>query len=535
MTSPRSVLSRITTLAMIGLVTQAAPAQFGPRSTMTSDGPDGRTVLSFVQPDIRVVTAPRISLPDLPDASRILLLSDDQVGALRAMIETYLERLAGIEWDRPLVERGPGASRSGTDQDRRQQFMQLIERELGEAGIEMKRVRGGDLDLSIGVSISQEDGSDAAHARVEVSIGPRDGVLISAEERAKLAAAAERLADALDRSGLLSDTGPIAERSDGAGERESDRRQRMRTEIEQMHRTVRSHRRAHDALYSSFVADAHSILAESQREAWPALERLLRRRQTISRGVLSGESVDLVALATTFTGDNALPPPVEDLLSSYDLDLDPALIARNAALDSVDGDIDLAILDGDAARIVRAADAAIAACVRVREINLRYADEIMHASPDFGDAWRSLVMKAAFPDLRWRGLSDEAFDRLASIDGLPPDLHGPLAEMRAAWAVEWSDARDSVMRATLRSQPAERRASLRGIVESFDPERAERMAAGTDPVPAARQRQSALDLRTLRTLRAIVPSGIAASLPVPVDAGNDPVIRVERDVPEGTR
>ena len=515
-----------------------AVAQFGPRSTMVSSGGEGEpsSFLSFAFADLRVLTAPEVTHADLPDAMRILSLSQEQADAIGVMIDAYLARLAEIEWDRALVERGPGASRDMPQAPDPRGPERIIDDILRASGVDPARLRDGDLQMSVGVSVSRQREEDRSESppqvHVSVELGPREGVTISAAERKVLEEAAEQIADAIGKSAMQRSQGSYEPGGPPPADVEGpeDFQARLRSDIERIHAAIEVYRRAKLVPRAQFVAEVQSILAEPQIESWPIFDRLLRRRLQIPRGILSAESVDLVALAATVAADSesSWTAEAKSALLSYELELDTALLVRTPILDRVDAAIDRALLASDAARVIREIDSAMSACIRVRDVNLRALDMLVQADPELGPVLRDRVMAFAFEPARQESLAGRAFDLLSARTDLDAELLAGVEGMRQVWTAEWREAQDAVVRAIVRYEPEAHRSSLRELIEMIDPARAARLDPGPDLVLQARQRAAAIDVRTLRDVRSVVGPEIAAILPEAADGSLDPMIRAER-------
>ncbi|HWB19247.1 MAG TPA: hypothetical protein VG711_03020, partial [Phycisphaerales bacterium] len=105
-----------------------------------------------------------------------------------------------------------------------------------------------------------------------------------------------------------------------------------------------SHR---STLRAQFISDIQTVLNDSQKPLWPPLERKLTREKTLSRGVLQGESVNLLSLIDELKLPADTRASIASDLDAYDLSLDSALIQRNQFVDSSRTDLWLAFQSHD--------------------------------------------------------------------------------------------------------------------------------------------------------------------------------------------
>ncbi|MCK6476049.1 MAG: hypothetical protein L6Q35_04375, partial [Phycisphaerales bacterium] len=104
---------------------------------------------------------------------------------------------------------------------------------------------------------------------------------------------------------------------------------------QEMRGTMQDFRAERKAIEEQFFADFKAILTPEQVERWPAIERAHRRSRTVSRGMMSGERVDLVTIIESSKFPVEVQASVIPVLGEYEEALDRELIARNKAYDDV--------------------------------------------------------------------------------------------------------------------------------------------------------------------------------------------------------
>lgn len=157
---------------------------------------------------------------------------------------------------------------------------------------------------------------------------------------------------------------------------------------------------------ASFTADLKSVLTPEQTDLWPKAEREVRREKTLGRGLLSGESVDVVQITQDLVDSlpeadrQAVLDAVNPILEQYSQDLDRELVARNEAFEtgmSKGGEL---MAKGDMDAVQALFEKSREASDRVRDVNQRYARQVEALLPEADHpAFESAVKKASFPDV----------------------------------------------------------------------------------------------------------------------------------------
>ncbi|MFG0283686.1 MAG: hypothetical protein ACF8R7_04630 [Phycisphaerales bacterium JB039] len=205
-------------------------------------------------------------------------------------------------------------------------------------------------------------------------------------------------------------------------------------------------------LEQTFFSDVKSLLTPEQEQAWPKVERAHRRNTTLQRGLMSGERVDLVQIASEVeVGDN---PRVTAALGLYEVDLDRVLVRRNQVIEDAFGQVRELFEDGDQDRIERVFDNARDASKQVRDVNRRYADQIAALlDAEKAAAFRAAVQEAALPRVyrptqasraldAAMGFEDLTENQKAAVQALKDRYDGQLAPLNAQLAREIEKAEE---------------------------------------------------------------------------------------------
>jgi hypothetical protein len=178
-------------------------------------------------------------------------------------------------------------------------------------------------------------------------------------------------------------------------------------------------------LENSFFSDFKAVLNDQQMQKWPKLERARRRSQSIGRGLMSGERVDVAKIVD----DMKLPPETQQtlapILEQYEVEIDRQLIERNKVYDDFQGKIRELFQSGDQTAIDELFKKGREVSVRVRDTNRTFARQIEAQLPeDKRGAFSDLVHKESFPTVYRPVYADRVVDAAIAI----ADLEAPQKE-----------------------------------------------------------------------------------------------------------
>jgi hypothetical protein len=167
-----------------------------------------------------------------------------------------------------------------------------------------------------------------------------------------------------------------------------------------MRGTVQTFRAQRKTMEEQFFADFKAILTKEQADRWPLIERAHRRSRTMSRGMISGERVDLIDIMESSKFPAEVQATVIPTLSEYEEALDRELITRNKAYDDVAEAFQQGAGPDGFAKVqdlmVKGRDASM----RVRELNRKYARQISDMLPqDYKTPFDDSVKRASYPDV----------------------------------------------------------------------------------------------------------------------------------------
>jgi len=182
-------------------------------------------------------------------------------------------------------------------------------------------------------------------------------------------------------------------------------------------------------LDEGFMNDLKAVVTPDQVAKWPEVERATRRDTTLRNGRMSGERVDLLDLTDKQQLPDDVKAQIAPFLSQYEEDLDRELIKRNEVYqNSIDKMMDLrraGNMDGMQDIIERGREAGI----RIRELNRKYARQIMDTLPDEKRAsFEREFKKESYPEVYRQSYSD----KVAVAATAMPDLSTEQKELIVA-------------------------------------------------------------------------------------------------------
>lgn len=196
-------------------------------------------------------------------------------------------------------------------------------------------------------------------------------------------------------------------------------------------------------LDAQLLGDIKSLLTDTQATKWIQVERAHRRRQSVPRGMLSGESVDLVRVVNELKMP-AVPDTVSQALERYAGEIDGALAARDRKQDEMAKDFQpggkrspaagQGIMNMDFEGIQKALAEVRKAGIPIRDINDRFASVIEGAlqgdkQTEFADKYR----KAKFPQVYGTAYPIRALDAADKFSDLTPEQKSTLASIRESY------------------------------------------------------------------------------------------------------
>lgn len=174
-------------------------------------------------------------------------------------------------------------------------------------------------------------------------------------------------------------------------------------------------------LETTLLSDIKTLCNEQQLAHWPKMERTRRRDQTIDRGSVSGESVDLVRIVKGLKLNAESLNTISPQLESYEQDLDRALEARNKIFDEQAKAFSpgKGPMSFDLETFQKNAQEAREAGAKVRDVNQRYTRAIEGMLPEGSrNDFALQVKRSSFPMVYRQTRTERAFEAALKFDDL---------------------------------------------------------------------------------------------------------------------
>ena len=273
-------------------------------------------------------------------------------------------------------------------------------------------------------------------------------------------------------------------------------------------------RRERTLMDTTLMDGLKATLKTEQTSRWDAFERFLRREKSLSRGRLSGESVNLF----TVVDEAALPKDsiakLAPVLDEYEVRLDQALKNRNEYLGKNESKALKAIQESDAKAMEQLADRMIDLRSTVRNVNEESRTAIVALlSPEEGKRVDKAALSAAYGRVYRATRADRSFKAAIALEGLDPEVLKSIEELSVLYAAE-IDATNQRIAQTMRKSEPDRlkqeavRASglLNGGTRFFD-------GQADDPADAMLEKRGTMTDNYVTRLTGLLTPEQAAKLP----------------------
>ncbi len=310
---------------------------------------------------------------------------------------------------------------------------------------------GGDqmIELHVAVLASVEEDHEGHEAGAH-TIPPEVLVRLQTSIRERLE---ERFAARRDEMALAIAEIAAREARREAGEEE----EASADDVAKAARTLLAQRRQ---LKNEFESDLMLLLPDEQAEAWPAVDRHLRRLNTLSKGQFAGESLDLFRLLDEVS--RGALPGAGDLpgatLIDYEMRLNYALSNRNQYLTESEVDSFLAWAEQDFDKTIELMERESDLRLAVRDVNDEFIQTIASGldasqATSFRQAARERSYRAAYRKTREQRL----FGQAKAIEQLDPDVLGAIINLETRYLEELAVAIDHLVATIHDFEPTQRK------------------------------------------------------------------------------
>ena len=263
-------------------------------------------------------------------------------------------------------------------------------------------------------------------------------------------------------------------------------------------------------LRQRFLDNLRGQLSESQAARWDALERAMLREKELPRGVLSGESVNLIVLARESNPEGAQNDRAKAVVEEYSVALDDALRARASQLAQSQPIIQEAMVAQDWGKGLTQLEAILSRRVALRDVQDRYIDAIAASLGPAGADFKERALRAAYPQAyrpsplipyfaAARALPGLSAEQVSAIDGIEAAYVVAHADLENRWAAGMRSHEPKLQLADVRL----RMAAASGDIAKPDP----------DPYRAFRDERERMNEKAREDVSKVIGPELAQQLP----------------------
>jgi hypothetical protein len=197
-----------------------------------------------------------------------------------------------------------------------------------------------------------------------------------------------------------------------------------------------------EALEKQYFADLQALLTDAQAERFPSVERARRRETQMRFSMVAGVRVDLFELASNLKLDQN--EDVKQLLASYEVDLDRALVVRESGSKEMEAEgekiseqaanMDFAAMNQSMNKMFKR----LKELERpVREVNKTYARRMMSVlDEETGQKFDREFRRRGFPRIYKESHADKEFAAALGLEDLDERQRRELSQLQAGYLRE---------------------------------------------------------------------------------------------------
>jgi hypothetical protein len=242
------------------------------------------------------------------------------------------------------------------------------------------------------------------------------------------------------------------------------------------------------SLRDTFIGDVQTVLSEQQLQRWPALDRRLRRDRTLSRGRLSGESVNIIQMVNELQLPAEARATLASELQVHELRLDDALRRRNDHLERSITQWLRVMQTRDAEQAQTLADEQVKLRMAVRDCNDASALAIKATlPPELAASVEQAVRMRGYPKVFRLTVTERLIRAASELPDTSPEVQQALQQLEAQFDAELGPLNQRLLAAVRLADPSELRSRLVRVATGGE----------EDPDPAAGSMEAAFDARTV--------------------------------------
>ena len=211
-----------------------------------------------------------------------------------------------------------------------------------------------------------------------------------------------------------------------------------------------------DTLREQLFTSVQTVLTNEQMLKWPSFLRRMTRVKTLSKGRLSGESIDLFYVLRDMRLPSSLINTIQPVLLDYEINLDYALNARNASFVLAQQTLLDSIADLNKGTDTRVAERQIKLRVAIRDVNNQSRELIADAlQKKAGDIFHRLALERAYPTIFRRSMLQKLLSAALDLEDLEEDKLQEIRDFSQEYMTELVELNSVMLQDLLVSEPRE--------------------------------------------------------------------------------
>ena len=213
-------------------------------------------------------------------------------------------------------------------------------------------------------------------------------------------------------------------------------------------------RRERTQMETTLMDGVKGTLKGDQTGRWDSFLRFLRREKSLSRGRLSGESVNLFTVVDEAQLSKDSVAKLAPMLDDYEMRLDAALKSRNEYLGQNETKALKAMQEGDAKAMEQLADRMIDLRSAVRAVNEESRTALVAAlPPDEGRKLEKAALAAAYGRVYRPTKAERSFTAALELQDLTPDVRKAVEELSVLYGTEIDAMNQRIAQAIRKGEP----------------------------------------------------------------------------------
>jgi hypothetical protein len=209
-----------------------------------------------------------------------------------------------------------------------------------------------------------------------------------------------------------------------------------------------------ERIFQEFMENVKGQLSDTQREQWPRFERMLRREHSLADSDLSGEGVDLLAVARQMQMPPEAMASAQAAFDEYEVALDQAILARDNRIKALTGEFRAAMEGMDLERGSALQAQIMQVRVGVRQVQDDGIERIAAALPaPWGADFRQRALAAGYKEAFQPDPLASFFQVVEGVDDLTAEQKTGIAAAKSKWEAALASLRERMLDTIRRDDP----------------------------------------------------------------------------------